>query len=431
MRVLLLIPALAVSAGAQQVPTRTLSRPAVEYDEPFSSLSSLRELRDGRLIATDLRDKTLQLIDLASGSATAIGREGSGPTEWGLPTRALAMPGDSTYVADLLNSRFLVVAPDGKPVRTFSPAAEAAMQNVASRGGGGGGDAGRGGRGGGAATFSIGGGGLTMATATDARGRMYYRGLPFAFSADGQPTQADSVPILRQMPGSSAVDTVAYARMAPSSASVSGGRASGNMRVQIGGGRPFENGDEWVVFPDGRVAIARAVDYRVDIVQPNKQLVRGTPVRYTPVRVTEADKQQWRESRRNATMIAVTSDSRGGGAPQRSVQSGIGGAVQEPDSWPEVKSPFGGNSVFAAPSGETWVFRQRAANDRVPVADVFNNRGQLVGRVALPAGTRVVALGTHGVYAVRTDEDDLQYLQRYALQWENCPPELAENCRAR
>ena len=112
-------------------------------------------------------------------------------------------------------------------------------------------------------------------------------------------------------------------------------------------------------------------------------------------------------------MIAVTSDSRGGGAPQRSVQSGIGGAAQEPDSWPEVKSPFGGNSVFAAPSGETWVFRQRAANDRVPVADVFNNRGQLVGRVALPAGTRVVALGTHGVYAVRTDEDDLQYLQRH------------------
>jgi hypothetical protein len=260
---------------------------------------------------------------------------------------------------------------------------------------------------------------------------MYYVGSRLVMSADGAPTQADSVPILRQSPGSPAIDTVAYVRTAPNSASVSGSRGSGNVAVRIGGGRPFESGDTWVVFPDGRVAIARAVDYRVDIVQTNKQIVRGAPVRYTPVRVTEADKRQWRDAQRNAPMIAITSTARGGGAEQRSVQSGIGGTAQEPDSWPDVKSPFGGNSVFAAPSGETWIFRQRAANDRVPVADVFNLRGQLIGRVSLPAGIRVVALGTHGVYAVRTDEDDLQYLQRYALQWENCPPELAENCRAR
>jgi hypothetical protein len=418
MRLVLLVPALAVTAGAQQPPTRTLSRPAVEYDEPFSGLASLRELRDGRLIVTDLRDKTLQLIDLANGSATPIGREGSGPTEWGLPTSVLAMPGDSTYVVDILNSRFLVVGPDGKPVKTFSPAADAAMQTITR-----GSDGGRGGRGGaarggaraGGATMTF-GGGMMQARATDARGRMYYTGMAFALSDDGMPRQADSLPLLRQSPGSTAVDTVAYVMPSPNGASVSGSRGGG-MRFSVGGGRPFENGDAWVVFPDGRVAIARAADYRVDIVQPNKTVVRGAAVPYTPVRVTEAEKRQWREAQQNSSMIAVTMNARGGAAPQRSVQSGVGRPVQEPDSWPEVKSPFAGNSVFAAPSGETWVFRQRAANDRVPVADVFNARGQLVGRVALPAGIRVVALGLRGVYAVRTDEDDLQYLQRYALQW--------------
>jgi hypothetical protein len=183
------------------------------------------------------------------------------------------------------------------------------------------------------------------------------------------------------------------------------------------------------VFPDGRVAIARVNEYRVDIVLPSKQIVRGTPVRYTPVRVTDADKERWLDSRRNALTMTVTAG--GGEAPTRSMQSGGVGTLPEPDSWPDVKSPFATGSVWAAPSGETWVFRARAANDRVPVADVFNVRGQLVGRVALPAGTSVVGLGARGVYAVRTDEDDLQYLQRYALVWENCAPELAENCRAR
>jgi hypothetical protein len=95
-----------------------------------------------------------------------------------------------------------------------------------------------------------------------------------------------------------------------------------------------------------------------------------------------------------------------------------------------VKSPFPTGSVWAAPNGDTWVFRSRAANDRVPAADVFNARGQLMGRILLPEGTRVVGLGARGVYATRTDADDLQYLQRFALAWESCTPDLAENCRA-
>ena len=443
--ILVLLPAFAVTAVAQQVPTKTLARPAAEYDEPFSSLNSLRELKDGRLIVSDIRDKTLQLIDLASGRATPIGREGSGPAEWGLPRRVLAMPGDSTYVFDLLNSRFLVVGPDGRAVRTFSPAAEAAMQTVTR---GGGGDGARGGAGVGAGggrgaagagsgsrggpmrmVASFGGSGLLAARATDARGRLYFTGMPVSLGPDGQLHQADSVPILRQSLGATSPDTVAFVQLATGSAAVSG--SQNNMQIRIGGGRPFENGDEWTVFPDGRVAIARVADYRVDIVQPNRQLLRGTPVRYSPVRVTEADKRQWREAQRNTMAFSMSVDGRGSGAPQRSVQTGRpAGAIDEPAEWPEVKSPFPGESVWAAPSGETWVFRSRAANDRIPAADVFDARGRLVGRVVMPAGSRLVALGARGVYAVRIDEDDLQYLQRYALQWENCTPELAENCRA-
>jgi hypothetical protein len=142
------------------------------------------------------------------------------------------------------------------------------------------------------------------------------------------------------------------------------------------------------------------------------------------VRVTEADKQQWRDARRNAVPIVRTFGDGGGraGPPPQSA------APQEPDSWPATKPPFLTNAAFAAPNGDVWVARTRAAGDKTPTADVFNSQGQLIGRVIFPERTRLVALGTKGVYLVRVDDDDLQYLQHHALQWSGCTPGLRENC---
>ena len=42
----------------------TLAKPEVEYAEPFTQISGIRELKDGRVLVSDARDKTLQLIDL-------------------------------------------------------------------------------------------------------------------------------------------------------------------------------------------------------------------------------------------------------------------------------------------------------------------------------------------------------------------------------
>ena len=121
MRALLIVPLLVAPAVAQQPTTRTLTKPDAEYSEPFTQLTGFRELRDGRVLASDQRDKTVQAINLKSGSAVAIGREGSGPMEWSLPGRFVGMPGDTTLMSDSFNSRFLVIGPDGKAVRTLSP----------------------------------------------------------------------------------------------------------------------------------------------------------------------------------------------------------------------------------------------------------------------------------------------------------------------
>ena len=49
------------------------------------------------------------------------------------------------------------------------------------------------------------------------------------------------------------------------------------------------------------------------------------------------------------------------------------------------------------------------------VYDVFGADGRLVRRVSFPAKTRLVGFGTGTVYAARSDEDDLQYLERYRM----------------
>jgi hypothetical protein len=82
---------------------------------------------------------------------------------------------------------------------------------------------------------------------------------------------------------------------------------------------------------------------------------------------------------------------------------------------PFVATGFGvANSVLGTPDGEVWVLRTRPAGDKVPSYDVFDGSGNLVRQVTLSPNTRVIGFGKGTVYAVRSDEDDLQYLQMYA-----------------
>ena len=291
MRSFILVPFIAATAAAahaqQQVPTKTLAKPDVEYAEPFSQLTSLRELRDGRLVASDMRDKTLQLVDIAGKRATPIGRSGGGPGEWILPAKVFPYPGDSTLVFDIGNTRYLMVAPDGKPARVFNP-----MGDLPDGGGRGGARGGA--RGGGAVLM-----GLTVPRSVDARGRIYSQGMAIAFDQEkGTITSADSAPILRYDVVSKKTDTVAYINLAKNNVSGTARSSGGGQEqmIRIGGAPPYAPADDWTVLADGRVAIARVADYHLEIVQPGGRRITGQPVRYTPVRVSDDEKQEWRDA---------------------------------------------------------------------------------------------------------------------------------------
>ncbi|HUQ81678.1 MAG TPA: hypothetical protein VM076_11090 [Gemmatimonadaceae bacterium] len=373
--------------AAAQAPLKTLTKPDAEYAEPFTQINGVRELRDGRVVVSDVREKTVQLVDFKAGTATKIGREGSGPGEYAMPLALLAIPGDTSLLYDPLNRRFLLIGPDGKAGKFAQYEDDGAGPIRISR-----------------------------VRYTDTRGRLYSAGAGFSFGANGAPTSSDSAPILRLDRATKKADTVAYIKIAPVSVSTSGGGQ--NVAVRAGGGNPFVSTDDWAVTPDGRVAIIRTKDYHVDWYAPNGQKISGPAIAYEKVRVTDDDKKAFRERRANGAGVSIAFGQRvgpGGVTQGANVPPPTNIQLPEPTDWPDVKPAFTGNAAFAAPNGQVWVLRTRAAKDKIPTFDVFDQTGRVVSRVALPAETRLIGFGNGTVYVARSDEDDLQYLQRYRL----------------
>lgn len=372
---LTLIPA---ALEAQAVPTRTIAKPDAEFAEPFTRVSGVRELRDGRLIVADLRDQTLQRIDLRTGDATPVSRRGSGPNEYDMPVGAFAMPADSTLVFDPNNQRYLVVGPDAKPAGTFTLGEATGMRAVGRR-----------------------------VKGVDVQGRLYYQGssVPPMSGADRLPAEGlDSVAIVRFDRKSGRHDTLG---MIKGPEMQLGGSSRGNTRMVMFRQQPLTASDDWAVAPDGRVAVARSGKYGLDWIANGKR-VTGAAVAYTPIKVTKADKEEWEQQARSARpMMRAT----GGGGSGRLPPPPVPDA--DAMEWPEVKPAFTDAAAMATPEGEAWVRRTVPAGEKRPHYDAFDAKGRLVAKVVLPADTRLVGLGKGVAYLVRTDEDGLEWLGRY------------------
>jgi hypothetical protein len=383
---LLAIPAQMLFA---QGATRTLSKPDVEYSEPLTRIVGVRELRDGRVIVADQDEKSVQLVDLVKQSAQKIAREGQGPGEYSLPGGLFAAPGDTTLLYDVLNRRFLAIAPGGKPGEFLSAAPTASGTGM----------------GGGMMVFSL--GGVSM----DASGRVYSTGQQVQPGPQG-PVYSDSVPVTRYDRPRNRMDTLAYVAVPKNAIQVTSSTA-GNLQMR-GRVTPFEPRDVWAVAPDGRIAVVRVSDYHVEWVSPTGARSKGPAVPYQPLKVTEADKEAFRKGQGRGRV--VTSTMNGSGPPQIQMGGQLPANIQIPEpEWPEFRPPFSTGAALVTPTGELWVLRSRTASDSVPVYDVFDGVGRVTGKVVLPKRTAVVGFGSGTVYLARTDEDDLQYLQRYRM----------------
>lgn len=367
-----------VAPTAAQVPEIRLTDAVATFPEAFSLVQRVRELPDGRLLVADPLGQALMVIDLERGTADTLGRIGPGPGEYRQPDAVFPLPGDSSLLVDLGNARLTVVAPDGSFGETM-PMAQGAP----------------------------GGPGLMIMIprATDAEGNVYFQPM----GGGPRPQVPDSAPVVRYVRGAGTVDTLTRVKLPDMKRSTSGGAGNQSVMIQP---LPLTPEDAWAVAWDGRVAVARSGEYRLEWVHPDGRVVRGAPVEYEPVAIRRADKEEWLEGLGNGISVGVSINN--GDRRVSMGRGGGGGASPDPGrfEWPEMKPPFAANGVYVTPESDAWVERHVPAGaDRL--FDVFGPDAQLKARVRLPRGRDVVGFGSDRVFAVRTDELGLQWLEAY------------------
>lgn len=370
-------PAAVGAQGAGSVPTTELARPDATFSEPFSGITGLREMPDGRVMVADRIEAAVRLLDLQAGTAREIGREGQGPDEYRMPGRLFPLPGDSTLLVDFGNRRLTVIDPAGRLVRSAPMAGS--------------------------------GGAMIRAQATDAAGRVYFDQFGMVQVETGPTGQhvvlPDTVPLLRWDPATDALDTLAFLRGPKLRTAFDPMKGPGGLAAATA----FAPRDAWAVAPDGRVAIVRAADYHVDWIGSDGRSRAGPTIPYEPVKVTRADEEAWADQLAANAVVSIqrTENGRRQGRTMNVPRPDIGSI-----DFPDNKPPFPPGAASVTPEGELWIERS-VPHDASPTFDIFDATGHRVREVRLPKGRDVVGFGRGTLYAVRTDESGLQWLERY------------------
>lgn len=348
----------APATDAQEPPQIALGPPDAVAAYQFTYITSVRELSDGTMLVTDRVAPELVHIRWESPDPGAIGRRGGGPGEYQGTLRLYPLAGDTTLLYDSYNGRWSLI--DGaRIVTTLSehrPLNRMFSGNLAG---------------------------------SDTLGHVL--GLCGYTVPDREPamgSRADSAAVVLAEWRSEWVDTMAH---------VKGSGFTGVTIVPARAGRPpsvvvntpFSARDEAVLFPDGWIAVARLTPYQVDWRAPDGRWIRGAPLPWVPIPVTDREKC--------AAMPAYAGD-----PCDPSVL----------DGWPETIPPFLGVALRPAPDGRLLIARTRTADSREHRYDVVDRRGRLTGTIELPANARIVGVGSRSVYVAVTGEWDLQTLQR-------------------
>ncbi len=364
-----------------------LIEPEASFPDAFSSISGLRELRDGRVMVADRLGQALIIVDLAAGHADTVGRQGGGPGEYNVPARLFPWLGDSTMLVDLGNTRYTPVASDG----SFGVSVPLLWQDGETMN-------------------------LIVPEGTDRRGNLYYQARGISLGPrgpEGLGGQPDSAVIVRWSPAAARADTVASLGLPQRRIERSGGNVA---MATI----PFSPSDDWAVSWDGAVCVARALGFWVEWIDSAGGTTSGPEIPYRPVTITQTDKDAWLADQANrsrgAMFIRVEADGGGGNvraAPPPRSESFVGPRLSDAD-WPAVKPPFPPSAVSVTPDGEAWVWRHVAAGGQ-PEYDVFDRTGRRLRTIVLSRNSAVVGFGAGVVYVARTDEYDLQWLEKYRL----------------
>lgn len=204
------------------------------------------------------------------------------------------------------------------------------------------------------------------------------------FAADPLPPPGRSTsPLLRWDRGTGRIDTVTTLRM----------QESVRRQVQMQGREaivtralPYSPEDGWASGPTG-IAIVRGDRYALEWFPKEGSSTQGPAIPYAAVPVTERERTPHLD----------------GLAPE------FRELMRFPDHLPATDA----SSVRLSPTGETWARLQAPAGAHVRIWHVIDRLGQRVRAIAIGADRRIIGFGAHTVLVVRTDENDIEWLEAY------------------
>ena len=383
-RIAFLLVAAAGSVSAQQVPLRDLPKPSREIEDPFTLVNSTAEFRNGQLIVADGSDGEVSLLDFLKGTRTVIGRKGAGPGEYTNPVGVLRMPGDTIVVFDAAGSqttmRIVKFSPDLKAgtttmITVFNTQDTSVMQGTIF---------------------------------PDANGNVYSTSIKLKIGPQG-PVPGDTMKIVRFPLAHDAKFTTIDAIRTPQSPGRKQTPTASGVKIEL----PYFGvavADAWTAFPDGRVAVIRGANYTIEFISRDGKKTPPIAIPYERIKLTDADKPI-----ELAAFRKVMSDAMG--MIRKTLPAGftLDIEVTPPASWPAEYPPIGLLVAFPAPNGNVWVRRSIPSRIDREQWDVISQAGKVVARWQLPPKTTLSAVGADAVYTVRTDEDDLRYVQRVVL----------------
>jgi len=353
------------SLGAQQIPTIPLPAANAVHPHEFTSITSLRELSDGRVLVTDGREQRLLVLDFRTGTSREIGRKGRGPNEYVTVGFVHAIGGDSSIMTDLSQRRWLLFHRDSI-VATVPPDNAAVL---AAQG------------------YFLG---------ADATGRVARRVDPPLSDGTTFRTERDSGAVVLFTRRTGRADTVARVRLAPrrlTQKTNADGRIteSSTFNTQL---MPSE--EEHVLFPDGALAVARLDPFRVDWRLPDGRWIRGDSI---PIRKIAVDARERR---------AYAARNSGSTPPPYPA-----GFQPPPAELPRFVPPFVLGGVLPGPRGQLLVRRAKSADFPTMTYLLIDRTGKAVGTFTLSNRERVVGASATAIYISESDEDDLIRLRRH------------------
>lgn len=346
---------------------RSLAPPDARLSHNFSFISSVLELRDGRVLLTDGRESRVVVADFATDVIRDVGRRGSGPLEFSHARPLYRLTADSSLMGGA-GRRWLVLV-GGAPTGSIPPDDPAV---VAARG---------------------------LVLATDGLGHIWSEWSPPTPLGIHEYGHADSIRVLRIARATGQVDTAARLRAAP-------GRVerwrtpSGATGMQVRDRPALATSEVFAVAEDGWLAVARLDPYRVDWRTPEGRWLLGRVNPEKPHRITRADQEAYAD--RQAFLY---------GTPRRSPEMyGV---------WPRVLPPFVAFAeplpgvMLATPDGLALILRARSARSPGTCYDVVDRSGIRTGRLCIPPTARLLGFGRRHVYVVTDDADGLETIARH------------------